>query len=309
MNCYPGKRISLHEKAAYHEDVDIYFQPKAWVDTKTACDWVTKTLKPGVQAAKDGDKEFILLCDNLVAQTSDQFKRAVRKINGLVWFGPPGTTDIWQPVDASYGRLFKRLITREQEEWLEHDENWDRWVGYTTKPLTATDRRVLITQWVGEANKKMQDSNYDGFRRNCFERTGCLITADGSEDFKIRPEGLSNYQVPPPLNVPGNEEIMEEAHVEPADEPDDVEEVETEEDPEDDNLPTQEERHDSEGDRVYTENLVGRKIRGLYESGWHVGVLDYFNVRLKEYHIRFPDSDEDDYIKSSDIDGVEMVLV
>ena len=114
---------------------------------------------------------------------------------------------------------------------------------------------------------------------------------------------------PPPLNVPGNEEIMEEAHVEPADEPDDVEEVETEEDPEDDNLPTQEERHDSEGDRVYTENLVGRKIRGLYESGWHVGVLDYFNVRLKEYHIRFPDSDEDDYIKSSDIDGVEMVLV
>ena len=30
------------------------------------------------------------------------------------------------------------------------------------------------------------------------EKTGCLITADGSEDEKIQPEGLPEYRVPPP---------------------------------------------------------------------------------------------------------------
>ena len=30
----------------------------------------------------------------------------------------------------------------------------------------------------------------------CFERTGCLITADGSDDRKIKLEGLPNYSKP-----------------------------------------------------------------------------------------------------------------
>lgn len=32
-----------------------------------------------------------------------------------------------------------------------------------------------------------------------FEKTGCLITADGNEDKKIQPEGLPNQAVPPPI--------------------------------------------------------------------------------------------------------------
>ena len=30
-------------------------------------------------------------------------------------------------------------------------------------------------------------------------KTGCFITANGSEDGKINPEGLSNYKVPEPM--------------------------------------------------------------------------------------------------------------
>ena len=36
------------------------------------------------------------------------------------------------------------------------------------------------------------------------ERTSWLITADGSEDFKIRPKGLTVYQVIPPLETFGS---------------------------------------------------------------------------------------------------------
>ena len=32
-------------------------------------------------------------------------------------------------------------------------------------------------------------------------KTGCLITADGSEDYLITPKGLPEYQVPPPSLV------------------------------------------------------------------------------------------------------------
>ena len=32
-------------------------------------------------------------------------------------------------------------------------------------------------------------------------KTGCLITADGSEDHPIKPEGIPEYQVPPPSLV------------------------------------------------------------------------------------------------------------
>ena len=32
-----------------------------------------------------------------------------------------------------------------------------------------------------------------------FEKTGCLITADGSEDDNINPEGLPNYKVLPSI--------------------------------------------------------------------------------------------------------------
>ena len=34
-----GKRISDDEKAAWHEDVDVYFQANAWADTDFSVEW------------------------------------------------------------------------------------------------------------------------------------------------------------------------------------------------------------------------------------------------------------------------------
>ena len=81
-----GKNISQSEKRKYHKSVDVFWQNKAWADTPVSCEWVKKTLK---SAIPEGE-EFLLVCDNLVAQTSIEFKESVREINGIVWFGPPG---------------------------------------------------------------------------------------------------------------------------------------------------------------------------------------------------------------------------
>ena len=67
-------------------------------------------------------------------------------------------TDIWQPVDAGYGWLVKKLISKAQDNWLELDENIDIWMGNSEKPFTTSDRRILITQWVGEAFEELKNN-------------------------------------------------------------------------------------------------------------------------------------------------------
>ena len=96
-----GKRISDDELKAYHKDVHIYWQTNAWADTEFSVNWVRSTLKPAVS---EDESEFVLFCDNLSAQVSEEFLREIRAINGIVWFGEPGATDIWQPVDNGFGK-------------------------------------------------------------------------------------------------------------------------------------------------------------------------------------------------------------
>merc|ERR1711971_644038 len=52
-----------------------------------------------------------------------------------------------------------------------------------------------------------------------------------------------------------------------------------------------------------------KKIRGNYETGWHYGKIEYFNVKMQEYKVSFADGLDPDYIKESDIDGVDIILL
>ena len=56
--------------------------------------------------------------------------------------------------------------------------------------------------------------------------------------------------------------------------------------------------------------LIGRKIRGDYESGIYTGTIDYYQSKFGLYHVTFGSSDEgdEDYIALSDINGEELTL-
>ena len=82
-----GKYINEIEKQSYHKGVDVYWQTNAWADLDFSLKWVKKTLK---QATQDSDDEFLLLCDNLGCQVDIEFRKAVRNINGLVYYGVKG---------------------------------------------------------------------------------------------------------------------------------------------------------------------------------------------------------------------------
>ena len=84
------------------------------------------------------------------------------------------------------GQILKVLIAHEQQDWLEDDDNRDLWMGNSEQSLTTKLRRILITQSVGEAYSKLNGPEYGNLRWRCFERTSCLITADGSDDHSIK---------------------------------------------------------------------------------------------------------------------------
>ena len=320
---FRGKgKVSKLEKKAYHKAVDVYFQDNAWADTEFSCKWVERTLKSAIPLGE----EFVLICDNLNSQTSTDFKEAIRKINGIVYYGLPNATDIWQPVDAGYGYLVKKLVAKAQDKWLESDENIDRWMGNGPKPMTASDRRILITDWVGEAFEELKKSDYDNMRKRCFEKTGCLLTADGSNDDLVQPEGLIGYKVMPPLSMHGPDDYSDIKAPEPASDPPDTmpedednlfssndqeESLNSDLESEDAlnlDLESEEaERIDNEEDRTQNHKLVGQQIRGLYETGWHNGKIEYFNLKLKEFFVLFED-DTSDYLREEEIDGYQIIL-
>ena len=175
-------------------------------------------------------------CDNLAAQTSDAFKEAVSSQKGVVWFLPKNAIDIAQLVDAGYAQILKVLTCQAQEKWLENDDNADKWFN-PELGFTAKERRILITQWVGDAYNELLGPKYDNLRKRCFEKTCCNMTADGSEDKLITQEGLGNYVVPPPMlliDPSENQPIYQ-----PADGVHDIDSCNEEEEEEEEESPTE----------------------------------------------------------------------
>ncbi|XP_065664823.1 uncharacterized protein LOC136086454 [Hydra vulgaris] len=185
--------------------LQICFSPEEMVkpalifrDTTFSVKWVKNTVSNAV-ANLD---EYVLLCDNLTDQVSDEFLNEVRQHKGIVWFGVPNGTHFWQPVNAGPGKAFKSHIKVEQNIWLENDENIELWLGKNDRKLSAKDRRILLTRWVGEAYRKTsKDEKFLRMLYRSFAKTGCLITADGREDDKINPKDMPAYVVPPLLTL------------------------------------------------------------------------------------------------------------
>ncbi|CAB1121435.1 unnamed protein product [Ectocarpus sp. CCAP 1310/34] len=197
-----GKRISPVEKAAYHKDVDVFFQENAWADQKFCMEWAKRSYREGLIRGRGElpKARSILIMDNLHAQTTDDVKGYLAKqCNTIAWLGPAECTDEVQPVDAGAGRFLKVEVGNEMDKWLDQSDNIERW---ETASLTASDRRVLITQWTGAAVAKLNSNQ--GYRHRLFEKCGMAMTVDGSGDDRITLEGLDQ-----PYTFPNDDDSSE----------------------------------------------------------------------------------------------------
>ena len=101
---------------------------------------------------------------------------------------PPGTTSLVQPLDVSVNAEFKGIIERLQNEHMHANVSL-----YVEGKMSASQRRVLISKWVGQAWTEVC-SKRDMICR-AFEKCGITVPIDGSNDDRINIKGLTDYQV------------------------------------------------------------------------------------------------------------------
>ena len=182
-----GARIKKEEVTRYHQDVDMFWQKNARVDTQVMIKLANKFVS--FKKKKHGDDWIVLFCDNLSAHLAPEVKEIFGSNQVLLWFFPPNMTEMVQPIDAGYGRSLRAVIGRQLDNWLMNGGNLLKWEG----KMTAMERRILVTHLVARANSYMMEDARDEQRLSCFERTGCLMTVVEAElhDKKIRPQGLT----------------------------------------------------------------------------------------------------------------------
>ena len=81
----------------------------------------------------------------------------------------PNATDIWQPADGGYASTLNTLINQDFFNWLDDEDNVEKWYGAESH-ITASEKRILITKWAGNAYHQLNRPSYDKFRWRLFER-------------------------------------------------------------------------------------------------------------------------------------------
>ena len=187
-----GQRISSSEVDAYHPDVIVQWQRKAWYDGATCNKWVAcYALKEICKTDLGPGERHLILCDNLAGQTKMSNPTFMKLLDQHckcdVFNLLAGCTDEIQVVDAGFGALIKRHTEIVQNEWFDEPDNWTEWTGNN---LSASRKRVLCTHWYGEGYARAcAHYNFTG----TFDRTGSNLTADGSTDDHIKLQGLETF--------------------------------------------------------------------------------------------------------------------
>ena len=123
------------------------------------------------------------------AQQTDGVKALLKKKNTELVNVPLGCTSRVQPLDVSFNKPFKDVVRQQFEKHLEENLQW-----YTERKISASERRVLFTKWVGKAWKEV-GSNCDMVVRS-FKICGISLSLDGSEKAEVHIESIKEYELP-----------------------------------------------------------------------------------------------------------------
>jgi hypothetical protein len=174
----------------------VAWQPKAWLDAKTALKWV-EMFAYYLQRLGLSGEPTLLMSDNLDSQKTKDVRAALKKQNCRTVYGPKHGTDIWQPVDHGVGRMYQTILQEKYYDWTRtRDECADLFRNHQAP--SEPRRRDLMVQWTHEAycklEKEREDKEKEGkvsLFESAFLRTGALVSANGGAvDDQMNPEGL-----------------------------------------------------------------------------------------------------------------------
>ena len=178
-------KLPQAELQAYSDDVHVYHQRCAWVDRPVSLQ-IAKDLVADEKRNLGLDAEWLLSVDQLDAQKQLAYKKIIGDAGGKVVHPPAGLTHQGAAVDRGYGRAVQCEIMLQQDLCCDaNEENYERW---ESGSLSAGDRRILMSFWLGAAVKVVNG------KLSALEKymghAGLLMTADGSDDDLIKLEGL-----------------------------------------------------------------------------------------------------------------------
>lgn len=186
-----GIRIPEEERSSYDKRVDVYFQPRAWLDKYINAEWTERTFAPCTSYEQDkGDfEESVVFCDNLKTQTTPEWKRQLWSVGrAKLHLFPTGVTDELQTIDDGVGNMTKNHMGNAHTAWLEEETdgqtNLDRMIH---GKVSASERRVLLTKFLGDAWHHVVQ-NYDFIHSG--EKNGCALDVSAEKMGKIRLQGL-----------------------------------------------------------------------------------------------------------------------
>ena len=198
--CGKGLRITHKEQKSWDKRVSVKFQENAWVDETIGLQWIRSVWR---QCTLD---PRLLVLDVHKAHRTPQFLRALSLRNTIPAFVPPRCTRLVQPLSVALNKPFKDLVDIEYNTHFE--ANPDSWV---PGKLSASERRILMTKWIGSAWETFCKNHEDTIKAS-FVECGIAVAIDGTEDALIHVRGLDNYEVPPWRSNPG---LNSEADPEP----------------------------------------------------------------------------------------------
>jgi hypothetical protein len=220
------------ERYLYDKDVVVTFQKKAWCDEKVMEEWLRNqwrfcnadmsdsVLKPMVPR--------LLVLDAHSIHRTEKIKELYKKLNTTVAMIPGGCTSMLQPLDVCINKPFKDRVKRLATE--HYNRNIEQWSAHKDFFYSASQRRILITKWVGQAWRELHQDKSETIIRS-FKKCGISTAPDGSEDDQINIRGLELTDLAIPVVDDALNDIDLEVYAdEPEEEDSDDDEMEVDED-------------------------------------------------------------------------------
>ena len=184
-----GKRISAKETNQYDNRVVVKFQENAWCDEEMMIYWL-RQMWNSFTLFSTQKRSRLLVIDEHRGQTTPKVKEILDKeCRTVVALVPPGATSKLQPLDVAFNKEFKDAVDRLSTAHM--SSNLDSFVA---GEVTAGQRRVLFTKWVGQAWKETSAKLKETVV-NVFVKCGIALPIDGSRDGEIHLDGIPDYEV------------------------------------------------------------------------------------------------------------------
>ena len=130
-----------------------------------------------------------MIADVQRAQQTDCVKVFLTKKMTYLCNVPQGCTSRVQIVDVTVDERFKDEVCRLFEDHL------DKYLElHVEDKLSASQRRILMTNWVGQAWKKISGMK-ESIKRS-FKKCGFSVVLDGSKNALVSIDGIPNYEMP-----------------------------------------------------------------------------------------------------------------